>query len=66
VYFLLVVVVGGAGSIGGTLTAALVLGIGDVAGKYYVPQLGAFIIYALMVLLLLARPAGLLGRRASA
>jgi branched-chain amino acid transport system permease protein len=63
VYFLLVVSVGGAGSVFGTALAALLLGLSDVAGKYYVPQAGAFIIYALMVVLLLAFPAGLQGRR---
>jgi branched-chain amino acid transport system permease protein len=63
VYFLLVVAVGGAGTIRGPLVAALVLGIFDVAGKYYVPQIGAFIIYTLMVVLLIAFPAGLYGRR---
>jgi len=64
VYFLLVVVVGGAGTIHGAAVAAIVLGIFDVAGKYYFPQAGAFIIYFLMVALLLAFPAGLYGRRA--
>ena len=64
VYFLLVVAVGGAGTIRGPLVASLVLGIFDVAGKYYFPQLGAFVIYAIMVALLLAFPAGLYGRRA--
>ena len=63
VYFLLVVVVGGAGSFVGALVAAIVLGILDVAGKYYVPQAGAFVIYAAMVVLLIAFPAGLFGRR---
>jgi len=63
VYFLLVVVVGGAGTLVGPLIAALVLGVLDVAGKYYVPQLGAFVIYAAMVVLLIAFPAGLYGRR---
>ena len=63
VYFLLVVVVGGAGSIKGTLAAALVLGILDVAGKYYAPQAGTFVIYAAMIVLLLAFPSGLFGRR---
>jgi branched-chain amino acid transport system permease protein len=43
--------------------AAVSLGVCDVAGKYYVPQIGAFIIYALMVVLLLFFPAGLYGRR---
>ena len=42
VYFLLVVAVGGAGTIKGPLLAALILGVADVAGKYYVPQVGAF------------------------
>jgi len=64
VYFLLVVAVGGAGTIRGPLFAALILGIFDVAGKYYVPEVGAFVIYALMVVLLLLFPSGLLGRRA--
>ena len=63
VYFLLVVVVGGAGTIAGPLAAALVLGVIDVTGKYYAPQLGAFAIYAAMIVLLVAFPAGLLGRR---
>jgi branched-chain amino acid transport system permease protein len=63
VYFLLVVAVGGAGTIKGPLLAALILGVFDVAGKYYVPEIGAFIIYGLMVLLLILFPSGLLGRR---
>jgi branched-chain amino acid transport system permease protein len=64
VYFLLVVTVGGAGSFRGPALAALGLGVLDVAGKYYVPQLGAFVIYAAMVVLLALFPAGLQGRRA--
>jgi branched-chain amino acid transport system permease protein len=63
VYFLIVVAVGGLGSIKGSLIAALLLGVFDVGGKYYVPEVGAFIIYAVMVSLLLWRPAGLFGRR---
>jgi branched-chain amino acid transport system permease protein len=63
VYFLLVVAVGGAGTIRGPLLAAIVLGIFDVAGKYYVPEVGAFVIYGLMVILLLLFPNGLIGRR---
>ncbi len=64
VYFLLVVAIGGAGTIKGGLVAAIVLGICDVAGKYYVPEIGSFIIYFLMVLLMILFPAGLYGRRA--
>ncbi|MFC7514901.1 branched-chain amino acid ABC transporter permease [Herbaspirillum sp. GCM10030257] len=63
VYFLLVVAVGGAGTIKGPLLAAIILGVFDVAGKYYVPSVGAFVIYALMVVLLFLFPTGLIGRR---
>jgi branched-chain amino acid transport system permease protein len=63
VYVLIVVSVGGLGSIAGSFAAAMVLGISDVAGKYYVPQLGAFLIYLVMVVLLMWRPVGLFGRR---
>jgi branched-chain amino acid transport system permease protein len=63
VYFLLVVAVGGTGTIKGALVAALILGIFDVAGKYYVPQVGGFVIYALMVVLLIVFPAGLYGKK---
>jgi len=62
VYFLLVVVIGGAGTIKGGLVAAMILGICDVAGKYYVPQIGSFIIYFLMVVLMIIFPSGLYGR----
>ena len=63
VYFLLIVVVGGAGNVAGTLATAMLLGVLDVAGKYYLPQAGAFVIYAAMVVLLIAFPFGLFGRK---
>jgi branched-chain amino acid transport system permease protein len=63
IYVLIVVSVGGLGSIAGSFVAAIVLGICDVAGKYYIPQLGAFLIYLVMISLLMWRPLGLLGRR---
>jgi len=63
VYFLLVVVVGGEGSIVGSAVAAVALGVFDVVGKYYIPQLGGFLIYGLMVVLLLVFPGGLIRRR---
>jgi len=62
VYFLIVVAVGGLGSIRGPFVAALLLGIGDTACKYLVPELGAFFIYAAVIAVLLWRPAGLFGR----
>lgn len=64
VYMLIVVAVGGANTILGPALAALLLGVVDVAGKYWLPQLGAFIIYTAMVLLLLLRPHGLLAKPA--
>ena len=63
VYFLIVVAVGGTTSITGPLLAALLLGIADVAGKYYIPKLGAFIVYALMIAILIWRPQGLFIRQ---
>ena len=57
------VAVGGTSSITGPLLAALLLGVADVAGKYYVPKLGAFIVYTLMLLILLWRPQGLFVRQ---
>lgn len=63
VYFLLVVSVGGAGSLLGPFCAAMLFGIVDTAAKYYLPQLGGFLIYLLMVGLLTWRPAGLVLRR---
>ena len=63
VYFLIVCAVGGTSSITGPLVAALVLGIADVMGKYYVPKLGAFIVYVLMIAILLWRPQGLFSRQ---
>lgn len=63
VYFLVVVSVGGAGSIPGSLAAALLLGVFDALGKYYVPAIGSFVIYVLMVVLLVFFPAGLYGKR---
>jgi branched-chain amino acid transport system permease protein len=63
VYVLIVVSVGGLGSIVGSFVAASLLGISDMAGKYYFPELGAFLIYLVMVTLLMWRPIGLFGKR---
>jgi branched-chain amino acid transport system permease protein len=62
VYFLIVVAVGGTSSVSGPLLAALLLGIADVMGKYHLPKLGAFIVYALMIVLLIYKPQGLFVR----
>ena len=63
VYVLIVVSVGGLGSIWGSFVAAVLIGVSDIAGKYYVPQFGAFMIYLVMIVLLMWRPQGLFGKR---
>jgi branched-chain amino acid transport system permease protein len=62
IYFLVVVTVGGTSNITGPFLAAMLLGVADVMGKYFIPWAGAFIIYALMVTLLILRPDGLFAR----
>ncbi len=62
VYFIIVVAVGGLGSIRGPFVAALLIGIADTGFKYLLPELGAIFIYALTMALLLWRPHGLFGR----
>jgi len=65
IYFLIVVTVGGTSSMTAPFAAAILLGLGDVAGKYYVPQLGAFVIYTMMIAVLIWRPQGLFARGAT-
>jgi branched-chain amino acid transport system permease protein len=62
VYFLIVVAIGGLGTLRGPFIGALLIGVGDTACKYWVPQFGAFFIYAATMVVLLWRPQGLLGR----
>lgn len=63
VLFLIVVAVGGLGSIFGPFLAALCIGVVDVAGKYLIPEFGAFFIYGVVIAILLAKPAGFFGVR---
>jgi branched-chain amino acid transport system permease protein len=63
IYVLIVVSVGGLGSIAGTFAAAMLLGVIDMAGKYYIPALGSILIYLAMLAVIMWRPAGLFGRR---
>jgi branched-chain amino acid transport system permease protein len=62
IYFLIVVTVGGTSGITGPFVASLLLGVADVAGKYYVPALGAFMVYLVMIAVLVLRPHGLFAR----
>jgi branched-chain amino acid transport system permease protein len=65
IYFLIVVSMGGLGSITGAFVAALILGVGDTACKILMPEVGAFFVYVAVFVVLLARPAGLFGRPTS-
>ncbi|HEY8579420.1 MAG TPA: branched-chain amino acid ABC transporter permease, partial [Beijerinckiaceae bacterium] len=64
IYFLIVIAVGGATTITGPFFASLLLGVADVGGKYFVPAIGGFIIYTIMVAVLIFRPQGLFTRGA--
>ncbi len=54
-----VVVIGGIGSIRGALLAALLIGVVDTFGKVIFPQAAGVLVYVLMALILLWKPAGL-------
>ena len=64
VYFLIVVAIGGLGSLRGPFVAALLIGVADTACKYWIPEFGAFLVYAATIAILLWRPQGLFGVRA--
>jgi len=63
IYFLIVVAVGGTSGVTGPLLASLLLGVADVAGKYYLSSaLGGFVIYVVLIMVLVLRPHGLFAR----
>ena len=59
---LVVTIVGGVGSVQGALLGGLLIGVLDTLRMVYVHQIGSFTIYLVMVIILLVRPKGLLGR----
>jgi len=63
VYFLIVVAVGGLGSIKGPFVAALAIGISDTACRYFVPEAGSIFIFAFVFVVLIWRPNGIMERR---
>jgi branched-chain amino acid transport system permease protein len=63
VTFLVVVSVGGAGSVLGALTASVLLGLADTTGKYLAPEYGEFFFYLAVILVVFLFPNGLLGRK---
>jgi len=60
---LIVVVVGGLGTLQGAIAGSLLIGIMDSFGKAMFPGLALFTVYAIMVIILIIKPSGLLGRR---
>ncbi len=59
---LAVVIIGGVGSIQGALLGAMLIGIIDAFGKALFPEFAMFTIYLAMIVVLLIKPSGLLGR----
>ncbi|MBY3258821.1 branched-chain amino acid ABC transporter permease [Rhizobium laguerreae] len=62
VLFLIVVSVGGLGSISGSFLASISLGILDTAGRYLLPGIGTIFFFVAIVVLLALRPNGLMGK----
>ena len=62
VYALVVVIVGGLGSLEGAMIGALVVGLLDAYGRWLLPEFAYFVLFAPMALLLLVRPRGIFGR----
>jgi branched-chain amino acid transport system permease protein len=64
VYALVVVIVGGLGSLGGAMVGALVVGLLDAYGRWLLPEFSYFVLFAPMAVLLLVRPRGIAGKEA--
>ena len=63
VLVLVIVALSGFGNIRATLFVAVFVGIVDTAGRYFLPDSGSFTLYALLIVLIVWRPEGLLARR---
>jgi len=60
---LIVIIVGGVGSIQGALLGGILIGVIDAFGKALFPQMAMFTMYLTMIIVLIVRPTGLLGRK---
>ena len=60
VYFLMVVAVGGLGSIKGPFVAALAIGVSDTACRYLLPEAGSVFVFAFVFAVLIWRPNGII------
>jgi len=58
---LVVVVIGGLGTLKGAFFGSLIIGLADTFGKALLPELSRFILFAVMAFVLLLRPSGLFG-----
>jgi branched-chain amino acid transport system permease protein len=65
VLVLVIVALAGHGQVRASVLVALIVGIVETAGRYLLPQFGAFVIYVLLITLMVWRPDGLLARRRS-
>ena len=63
-YALVVVIVGGLGSLEGAMIGSLIVGLIDAYGRWLLPEFSYFMVFGPMALLLLVRPTGLFGREA--
>jgi branched-chain amino acid transport system permease protein len=64
VYALVVVIIGGLGSLGGAMIGALIVGLLDAYGRWLLPEFSYFVLFAPMAILLLVRPRGIAGKEA--
>lgn len=62
VYALVVVIVGGLGSLEGAMIGALIVGLLDAYGRWLLPEFSYFVLFGPIALLMLFRPRGLFGR----
>jgi branched-chain amino acid transport system permease protein len=60
---LVVLVIGGLGSIAGTLVASVLVGVLETFSRFLFPELSMFLIFGLMAIILVFKPNGLLGKK---
>jgi branched-chain amino acid transport system permease protein len=63
IYILIIVVIGGPGSLPGAALGSLLVGMADTYGRVFIPQFSAFLIYVVAAVFLLLRPQGFVALR---
>ena len=61
-FALVVVIIGGLGSIPGAAVGSVLIGLTDAFARVWIPELSSFAVFAPMAIVLAVRPAGLFGR----